>query len=62
MYLSYFCLAAAMCSFLVMLVCKVFTSMVTKNEFSGASKLFILLVKSLVSSVHDGISFVRCQR
>ena len=30
--------------------------MVTKNEFSGTLKLFILFTKSLVSLIYDGVS------
>ena len=40
-----------------MFVCKAFTSMVTKNEFSGILKILILFTKSLVPLIFGGISF-----
>ena len=54
-----FRLTAAIPSSFGMFVYKIFTSMVTKNEFSGTLKLFILSTKSLVSLICDGISFTR---
>ena len=38
-----------------MFVYKAFTSMVTKNEFSGTLKLFILFTKLLISLINDEI-------
>ena len=38
---------------------KIFPSLVAKNEFSGSSKLFILLTKTLVSLVYDGVSLAK---
>ena len=40
-----------------MFVCKAFTSMVTKNEFSGILKILILFTKSFVPLIFGGISF-----
>ena len=58
-YLSCFRLTAAIPSLFGMFVYEAFTSMVTKNEFSGTLKLFILFTKSFASLIYDGISFTR---
>ena len=54
-----FRLTTAIPSLLGTFVYKAFTSMVTKNEFSGTLKLFILFTKSLVSLIYDGISVTK---
>ena len=40
-------------------VYKDFKSMVTKYEFSGTLKMFILFTKSVVSLIYNGISFAK---
>ena len=57
--LSCFSFTAAMPSLFGMFVYKAFTSMVTKNNFSGILKLLILFTKLLVSLIYDGIYFAK---